>query len=38
MSRPTATVARVKGDRRSLWDEPTAAGVPIRDRIVDYYR
>lgn len=26
------------GNRRSLWDEPTAAGIPIRDRIVDYYR
>lgn len=33
-----SSVARVKGNWRSLWDEPMAAGIPIRDRDVDYYR
>eukprot|EP00208_Stichococcus_sp_RCC1054_P001535 CAMPEP_0206142388 /NCGR_PEP_ID=MMETSP1473-20131121/16665_1 /ASSEMBLY_ACC=CAM_ASM_001109 /TAXON_ID=1461547 /ORGANISM="Stichococcus sp, Strain RCC1054" /LENGTH=1083 /DNA_ID=CAMNT_0053537371 /DNA_START=256 /DNA_END=3510 /DNA_ORIENTATION=+ len=26
------------GNRASLWDQPRAAGIPIRDRIVQYYR
>lgn len=26
------------GNRRSLWEEPKAAGIAIRDRIVQYYR
>lgn len=34
----TSTVARGLGKRRRQWDEPTAAGIPICDRDVDYYR
>ncbi len=26
------------GNRKSLYDEPRAAGVPIRDEIVRYYK
>jgi nardilysin len=26
------------GNRRSLWEQPKAAGIAIRDRIVEYYR
>lgn len=26
------------GNKRSLWEEPKAAGIAIRDRIVEYYR
>ena len=26
------------GNRRSLWEQPKAAGIAIRDRIVKYYR
>ena len=25
------------GNRKSLYDEPRAAGIPVRDRIVEYY-
>jgi len=26
------------GNRKSLWEAPRAAGIPIRDRIVEYYK
>lgn len=26
------------GNRVSLWDQPRAAGIAIRDRIVEYYK